>query len=128
MVIFPSIWGFTTVPVSGSCSWLSKTSNTLSADTIPICRAVNLSAICRNGRNNILIIMIKLMMSPTLMESFCAACMPPYQTINPVAIKGRTSAIGKKTELYQTVFIQAFLCLSLISLKFSYSILSLVNS
>ena len=34
------------------------------------------------------------------------------------------SATGKKIELYQTVFNQAFLCFSLIAMKFWYSIFS----
>ena len=37
-------------------------------------------------------------------------------------------ATGKKIELYQTVFNQAFLCLPFISLNFSYSIFSLANN
>ena len=46
---------------------------------------------------------------------------PPNQTIKPIVIDVDNSAIGKKMELYQTVFNQASLCLLLIFMKDLYS-------
>ena len=53
---------------------------------------------------------------------------PPYHTIIPRVREDKISAIGKKMELYQTVFNHPFLCLALIFLKFSNSTSSLVNN
>ena len=53
---------------------------------------------------------------------------PPYQTTNPNVSDENISANGKKIELYHTVLSQAFLCLSLIVLKFLYSTSSLANN
>ena len=52
---------------------------------------------------------------------------PPYQTNKPIVIEVEISATGKKIELYQTVFNHAFLCFSLILIKFDFSILSLLK-
>ena len=53
---------------------------------------------------------------------------PPYHTTRPKVSDENISATGKNMELYQTVFSQAFLCLSLIFLNFSYSTFSLAKS
>ena len=66
-------------------------------------------------------------MSPNVIEPPSAALRPPYQTNRPIATDDDISAIGKKIELYQTVFTQAFLCFSFISLNFSNSSSSLVK-
>ena len=52
---------------------------------------------------------------------------PAYHTISPIVIDVDISEIGKKIELYQTVFNQASLCLSLIFLKFSNSMFCLLK-
>ncbi len=68
-------------------------------------------------------------MVPNVIEEFSEiAFKPPNQTIKPIVIEVESSAIGKKIELYQTVFNQAFLCFSLILTKLSYSIFSLLNN
>ena len=53
--------------------------------------------------------------------------MPPYHTTKAKVNDEKISATGKKIELYQTVFNQAFLCLSFIFLKLSNSSFSLAN-
>ena len=53
---------------------------------------------------------------------------PPNHTRRPIAIDEENSAIGKKIELYQTVFNQAFLCFSLIFSNFLNSSLSVSKS
>ena len=45
---------------------------------------------------------------------------PAYQTSSPIVIDVEISDIGKKIELYQTVFSQACLCLSFISVSLSF--------
>ena len=55
------------------------------------------------------------------------AFIPPYQTTKARVNDEKISATGKKIELYQTVFNQAFLCLSFIFLKLSNSSFSLAN-
>ena len=52
---------------------------------------------------------------------------PPNHTKSPIVIDVDISAIGKKIELYHTVFNQAFLCFSLIFMKEFCSTSSLLN-
>ena len=61
-------------------------------------------------------------------EPSIIALSPPNHTIKPIVIDVESSAIGKKIELYHTVFNQAFLCFLLIPTKLSYSIFCLLKS
>ena len=83
----------------------------LSVETIPICKVLNLSAICLNGLNNSPDIEIKRNKVPKEIFSPFKLLKPPYQTRRPIQIDVEISAIGKKIELIHTVLNQASLCL-----------------
>ena len=116
------------LPKSLTNSSVSNILKTLLAATIPIWRVLNLSAICLSGLNSIWDNWINKNIVPKLIEFSTAILLnPAYQTINPTVIDVDISEIGKKIELYQTVFNHACLCLSLIFLKLLYSISCRLN-
>jgi hypothetical protein len=93
------------------------------AAIIPSCISLNLSAICRNGLNNIPINMVYENKSQKCSKvSPFIILIPPKSTIKPSVKDEIISAIGKKMELYKW-FYPLFLCLSFISFRtFSNSI------
>ena len=75
-------------------------SKTRFAAIIPICISLNLSAICRNGLNNIPINMVYENMDPKdVVVSPFKIRTQPYQTTKPSVRDEIMSAIGKNTEL-----------------------------
>ena len=114
-------------PVSVSVS-VSKIANTRSEAIMPICKVLNLSAICLIGRNNCCESCIKRKIFPKSYTLSPIICRPPNHTISAMVIDTHKSPIGKKIELYHIVFSHACLCFSFIFLKFSNSSRSCAKS
>src|SRR5690606_41048036 len=67
------------VPLSGVNSFVSNTSNTRSAETIPICKVLNLSISSRIGRKIILMYIRNATTTPGEI-AFARICFEPYHT------------------------------------------------
>ena len=116
------------VPPFSISSLLSSMANTRFEAIIPICKVLNLSAICLIGRNNCCEnCMYKKILPRSYSESF-TSCIPPNHTISAIVTETAKSLIGKKIELYHIVFSHARLCFSFICRKRSCSCCSSANS
>jgi len=95
---------------------------------MPICNVLNLFAIWYNGLNSIGINIVNAIKSPN--DAVCSTTVfkPPIQITPPMVKEDTNSAIGKKIELYHTVFNHPFLWRSLMALNFLYSVASRVNN